>query len=334
MKTNKTIITILSIVLFLTACQSQQVSPEKQAILQEIHEKVEQYNAFLEEEKAKGEYVELRLDGKEAIEFIDRSSIRVFGEFQKTVDALTLLNENYYYYSVQEDPSISYPNPNGAGNNGDFAKEFHEFMIEEIRTGDKVTLISANGTKVEIPIGDSYATIKHKQQSFPRPMDTVFPIMFTSYENYTVTSGMYVEKIRSIEGNDANVRYLLQSTNSSMMYPEFEQVEFHTESRLYAFKLDNNQIVWIGSNLVPTLGSPLSIQELETIARDVVAKAAPNIDLNLLSFTHGGGDGREYFFRWTSHEKRLNDGSPTYILVTLTESGELYTYSNEIILAK
>lgn len=337
MKTNKTIIIILSIALFLSACQNKQVSLEKQAVLQKINETVEQYNTFLEEEKAKGEYVDVKFpDGSKGIEFINSSSIRVFGEFDKTVNSITLLNEEYYYYSVQENPAISYPNASASENTGVMEKEFNQFVLNEIQHGDKITLVSANGTKADIPIGDSYVAIKQKNRALPRPLlETVIPINFVVSESYyIITSGMYVQTIRSIAGDNAQVRYFYRETNKSVLYPDFEQVKFESEGKDYYFDLKTNLITSIVSDLMPLPGASLSIQELETIARGIVAKVAPNIDLNSLKFFSDGFENSEYFFRWTDDKKHLNDGSATYILVQLTGTGELYRYSNEIILAK
>lgn len=220
---------------------------------------MEQYNTFLEEEKEKGEYVDVKFpDGSKGIEFINSSSIRVFGEFDKTVNAITLLNEEYYYYSVQENPVISYPNTSASENTGKMEEEFNQFMLDEIQHGNKIILVSGNGSKADIPIGDSYVAIKQKNRALPRPvLETVIPINFVAAENYyTITSGIYVQIIRSIAGDNAQVRYLSQETNKSILYPDFEQVKFESEDKDYYFDLKTNQITLILSNLTPRLGLP------------------------------------------------------------------------------
>lgn len=335
MKTNKTIITILSIVLFLTACQSQQVSPEKQAILQEIEEKVEEYNAFLEEEKAKGQYVEVKLpDGSEGIEFTGRSGLRVFEKLEETANSIVVLNEYYFSYSVQENPAISYPNPSGKSQ-AELEKEGALWWERVRKNGDTVILLAGNGTKVLIPIGESYVELKQNILAYPIPMvDRVIPPTFVFPENYSVNSGIEFQTIQKVEGRFTQVSYVRSGGFSNPDLPEFERVVYDTSvQKNYTFDEVTHEVIAIYAFIIPQDSAGHSRQELESQARNFIKLISPGLNIvNLIPeyqrkvTTH--------IFRWSDPGKRLADGSMPYIQVELTSKGELMSYINLIPLAK
>ena len=108
------------IILTVSACQSEttptpassplapastaptSIQQEKQAVIQEIHQIVNQYNAFLEKEKSTGNYKIVQLkDGSEGVQFTNESIGKVSAEMERVGGLIVKLNEKYYKLSVQ-----------------------------------------------------------------------------------------------------------------------------------------------------------------------------------------------------------------------------------------
>jgi len=76
---------------------------------------------------------------------------------------------------------------------------------------------------------------------------------------------------------------------------------------------------------------------LEKIARDLVVRASPEINLDVLTPDHGekrAGNIANLFFRWIDISKMLSNGQHPFIQIGLTGKGKLLSYVNTIPLAK
>ena len=342
MKTNKTIITILSIALLLSACQSKQISPEQQAILQEIQETAETYNSLVEKEIAQGEFTFLVFPFDNAVDQYEIGSNRVFHqEYMKVTDKLYGLNEKYYLLAnnvVITNKPLSYPNFTSPDPE-EMRYDFQQWLEEERKTGSFVEIYSETGEKISMLIGESYVKMRIKMSSLVLSgVDPVIPeeSFNNTYNQPTlIPNAIDTEIIQKIEGKNSYVNYAYVSVHSGDPgVPIFDQVTYQTDrQRYYTMDASTHKIIAIDPFTMPEASEGLSLQKLETLARDMVSLAAPELDLDTLTPEHGSKIAT-YFFHWTDYNKQLADGRPPYIQIGLTGEGELLSYINLIPLAK
>jgi len=342
MKTNKTIITILSIALFLSACQSKQISPEQKSILQEIQETAETYNSLVEKKIAQGEFTFQAPPLDNAVDQYAIRSNRMFHqEYMKITDKLYELNEKYYLLvnniGITNVP-LSYPNSTST-DPAEMRYGFQQWLEEERKTGSFVEIYSETGEKIPILIGESYVQMRIKMSSLILSgIDPVIPeeSYNNTYNQPTLIPGnIDTEIIQKIEGRKSYVNYANMFVHSGDPgIPMFDQVTYQTDTqRYYTMDASTHEVIAIDPFTMPDTGEGLSLQELETLARDMVSLAAPGLDLDTLT-PEPGSKISNYFYRWTDHNKQLADGSPPYIQIGLTGKGELLSYINLIPLAK
>lgn len=336
MKANKTIITILSIALFLSACQSKQISLEQESILQEIRKTAETYNSLVEEKVAQGEFTFM------VQPFVTIESNRPFEQaYNEVGDKLYRLNERYYLLSGNPEvtrPAPSYPNSSPI----DPAKlryDFHQWLEEERKIGSFVEIYSETGEKIPVLIGESYVQMKIKMNAlFSYGIDPVIPqesYSHTYSQQNLIPGNIDTEIIQKIEGRKSYVTYVNLFVHSGdPSFLGFDQVTYQTDTQMYyTMDASTHQVIAIDPFSMPEGGEGLSFQELESLARNLVALAAPEIDLDTLTPEHGSKISNQ-FFHWTDYSKQLPSGGFPYIQIGLTGKGELLSYVNFIPLAK
>lgn len=335
MKSNKTIFVVMvSIAFFLSACQNEAVSSpttfpptaiptesvsiqqQKEAIIQEIHKVVDQYNAFLEEEKATGNYIIVQLpDGSEGVQFTGETATKVYREMIQVEYSINDLNSRYYTLSVQENPSISYPNSNmKASELEKLRKEYPEWLMNEIVSGSKVILVDSDGLEHDFFIGDSYVAIKEMT------LKTAF-YLEASGPPYIEFVNLDIRNIQRIEGEKTQVKFYVPSDSVPVGY--------EANGKHYIIDIYSHQIIQITPIVSPSPSEGLSMQELEKIALDTIALVSPNLDITSLTPNHGSKSGN-YFFQWEDTKVTFPDKSHPLILVGLTGKGELFTYRNTL----
>jgi hypothetical protein len=77
----------------------------------------------------------------------------------------------------------------------------------------------------------------------------------------------------------------------------------------------------------------LPVPELEKMVRDLIALAAPDLNLDALTPDHSSKTGT-YLFHWDDPTKQFEDGTYYYIQVEVNGKGELLSYVNLIPLAR
>ncbi|MBI5842525.1 MAG: hypothetical protein HZB19_20745 [Chloroflexi bacterium] len=165
------------------------------------------------------------------------------------------------------------------------------------------------------------------------------PAAYPQGSNPTVTvipaptdSNPDIRAIQRVEGKNVQVKV---GGNSGFMAPQATGVTastYETDNRYYTLDDRTHQIVAINPKIMPTGVVDLSIQELEKMVRELIAVAAPDLNLDALTPNHGSKIGA-YFFHWDDPTKQFEDGSHPYIQVGVTGKGELLNYINLIPLA-
>lgn len=348
MKTNKTIITILSIALFLSACQSK-ASPspttfspasvstksvstqqQKEAIIQEIHEIVNQYNAFLEEEKATGNYIIVQLpDGSEGVQFTNESAGKVFTEMMRIDEIITGLNEKYYELSMKEQSSISYPSPEiQASDLGRLTSEYLAWIDEEQKNGTTIIIVTDDGFTRTLFIGDSYVASKE----WNRKIDIAEEKSNQEYLAYINPEPDY-QIIRKIEGDDVQIRF--KDVTTSPYRPDTPYTVYETATMRYNIDSRQRLVTWIEPIISPQGVEELPVAELEKMTREMIALVSPEINLDALTYSFGQKIGT-YFFRWEDPTKPVLDDGRSYpfVQVGLNGKGELLNYINTLPMAR
>lgn len=335
MKTSKPILAIISsIAFFLAACQNKaipssttllptsaftesiSIQQQKEAILQEIHEIVDQYNIFLEEEKATGTYIIVQLlNGSEGVKFTGETATKVYREMIQAEYSINDLNLSYYALSVQENPSISYPNSTmKASELENLRKEYPEWLMNEILNGSKVTLVDSDGLNHDFFIGDSYVAIQEMAFKVAMNLEASGPPNL-EYVNWDIRN------IQRVERKKAQVKFYAPSWYVSSWY--------EANGKHYIIDVYSHQIIQITPLISPSPSEGLSMQELEKIALETIALVSPNLDITSLTPNHGSKSGN-YFFQWENTKLTFPDKSHPLVLVGLTGKGELFTYRNTL----
>lgn len=309
---------------------------EKDLIIEQIHELVDQYNAFLEKEKQTGNFVTFELpDGSEGFLLTNESLKRAQQEETEVRNKIAELNEAYYQLASQENSKGAYPNQQYAASR-EFRMAMGEYSgptEEEWENGTYVSIYSADsGGYSKVAIGDLYLIVKENeifsataQAKYEEHLDSL-PVP----ENI-------IQAIQRIEGKDSHVKVGYSSGFSDPSLPGLILNTYQTETRYYAFDDQTNQIIAIDPVEMPSGSEPISTEELEKIARDLVARASPEINLDVLTPDHGekrAGNTANLFFRWIDTSKMLSNGNHPFIQIGLTGKGELLNYVNTIPLAK
>lgn len=335
----------------ITACQSSataapfptptptapaSIQQKKAAILQEITALVDQYNAFLEKEKQTGNFVTFELpDGSEGFLLTNESLKRAQQKETEVRNKIAELNEAYYQLASQENSKGAYPNPQYAATR-EFRIAMGEYSgptKEEWENGTYVSIYSADsGGYPKVAIGDLYLIVKESEI-----LNATAQAKYEEHLDSLPVPENIIQAIQRIEGKESHVKVGYSSGFSDPSLPGLVLNTYQTETRYYAFDDQISQIIAINPVEMPSDSEPISIEELEKIARNLVARASPGINLDALTPDHGekrAGNIANLFFRWIDISKMLSNGNHPYIQIGLTGKGELLNYINLIPLAR
>ncbi|MBI5295397.1 MAG: hypothetical protein HY869_07960 [Chloroflexi bacterium] len=306
------------------------IQQEKQAILQEIYTLVDQYNAFLEKEKATGNYMIVQLsDGSEGVQFTNESAWKVFTEMGRVDKLIADLNEKYYELSVKEYPSMAYPNPDIPSDPGRLNIEYPAWLDKEFKNGSKVILVTDFGEKRSLLVGDSYVEQKQWEQQFDSINAQARQAYFAS-----IDAEPDFEIIRRIEGADVQITF--KDVSHSPYRTDKPYTLYETATMRYTLDSTQHLVVGISPITKAQHANGLSVPELEKLARDMIALVSPEINLDVLEYSFNQKEELSFFFRWEDLTKPLLDDGRSYpfVQVGLTGKGELLNYVNTLSMSR
>lgn len=310
--------------------ESVSIQQQKEAIIQEIHEVVDQYNAFLEEEKTTGNYIIVQLpDGSDGVQFTNESAGKVFTEMMRIDEIITGLNEKYYELSIEEQSSISYPNPDiQASDLGRLTSEYLAWIDEEQKNGTTIIIVTDDGFKRILFIGDSYVASKE----WNRKIDIAEEKSNQEYLAYINPEPDY-QIIRRIEGDDVQISF--KDVTLSPYRPDTPYTVYETATMRYNIDSRQRLVTWIEPIISPQGAEELPVAELEKMAREMIALVSPEINLDILTYSFYQKIGT-YFFRWDDFTKPVLDDGRSYpfVQVGLNGKGELLNYINTLPMAR
>jgi hypothetical protein len=145
-----------------------------------------------------------------------------------------------------------------------------------------------------------------------------------------------VKAVKSFaEKSDIAVNYTHTSKSS---YNANVPVEMYVVDKdQYEVDARNNTIIQFGPRPLPVGEQPkatdetprYSYGELEAMARQFIAKKAPDIRLDQLTPRYGNKENVNYFFRWEDTSREVEDMHP-FIQVGFSRGGSLLSYANSL----
>lgn len=342
-------ILLLSLLMTITACQSKStatlfptqtptstptvpisIQEKKAAILQEINALVDQYNDFLEKEKSADNYKIIQLpDGSDSVKFTGESAGKVFTELMQVNGKITELNEKYYKLSVEENSSIAYPNETPKANElGKLQSKYSAWLTQELVVGSKIKLVSEDGTKLDMLIGDSYVAMKERENKIAAAQEKANQ----DYQEY-INSDLDIQIIQKIEGKNVQVTFTeaaISSYRTDVAYSTYE-----TQDKYYTLDSNLRLVVRIEPKNMMVGSEGLSVPKLEKMAREMIVLVSPEINLDTLTYSLGQKIGT-YFFRWEDRTKPFLDDGQSYpfVQVGLNGKGELLNYINTLPMSR
>jgi len=306
------------------------IQQEKQAILQEIYTLVDQYNAFLEKEKATGNYTIVQLsDGSEGVQYANESIGRVDAEMTRVVSLIVELNKKYYELSVQDNPPVAYPNSIYPNDIAQLNIEYRAWRENEIKNGSTVIIATENGEKHPLLIGDSHVADEEWMKQFDIIEAQARQDYFAS-----IDPGPDYEIIRRIEG--AEVQITFKDISHSPYRTDRSYTVYETATMRYTLDSTQHLVIWISPITKAQYANGLSVPELEKLARDMIALVSPEINLDVLEYSFNQKEELSFFFRWEDHTKPLLDDGRSYpfVQVGLNGKGELLNYYNTLSMSR
>jgi hypothetical protein len=295
------------------------------SLIQGIFLSVEKYNLFIENEKNTGTFEPIVLpDGKESFVFTGESLSKVYQvELQLTIE---IENFNQQYYSLVINSNFTTLTPVASKDLENLLEEFSIWSENEVLHGSIVEVYStSDGSHYSILIGDSY--VKMKQWEFQ------IATVRANLSNLSQESmGIDIFEIQRIENGSLPVfmdigafPYYRSDVNLST---------YETALNFYILNSQTHKVIEISPKQLPTAieGNP---QELEQKAKELIALISPEVNIELLTPTHGEKIGT-YFFRWEDRTKPfLDDGrSYPFIQVGFNGNGEILGFYNTLSLSR
>jgi len=169
---------------------------------------------------------------------------------------------------------------------------------------------------------------------------SLYPNPSAATSTFTVTpakidSELDIQAIQKIEGEDSQIKYADRADFSLPYLSDVSLSTYETDSRYYTLDDQTHQIIAIEPKNMPSGSEGLSMQELEKLAREMIALASPEINLDTLTPKHGSKIGT-YFFHWEDRTRSFVEGDRSYpcAQVGLTGKGELLNYINTLPMSR
>ena len=134
---------------------------------------------------------------------------------------------------------------------------------------------------------------------------------------------------------DLAVNY--KHTGKSVYNPSVMEEVYTTDYDQYEVNVRNNRIIQFGPRPLEIGQEPkefdttdrYSKNELETMARQFIAKNAPEVKLDELTAKFGDKEGVNFFFRWEDSTREIEDMHP-FIQVGFSRGGDLLSYTDTL----
>ena len=145
-----------------------------------------------------------------------------------------------------------------------------------------------------------------------------------------------VSEIKKFAGKqDLDVKY--KNTSKSSYNGNVPSEIYTTDFDQYEIDARNNKIIQFGPRPLNVGEKPKDLDttaryskdELETKAKEFIAKNAPEVKLDELTSRIGDKEGVNFFFRWEDTTREIEDMHP-FIQVGFSRGGDLLSYTNSL----
>ena len=145
-----------------------------------------------------------------------------------------------------------------------------------------------------------------------------------------------VSEIKKFAGKqDLEVKY--KNTSKSSYNGNVPSEIYTTDFDQYEIDARNNKIIQFGPRPLNVGEKPKDLDttaryskdELETMAKEFIAKNAPEVKLDELTARIGDKEGVNFFFRWEDTTREIEDMHP-FIQVGFSRGGDLLSYTNSL----
>jgi hypothetical protein len=313
---------------FPTASRVSTARNGKEEIINEIKQISSQYNLFIDSEKKTGNLeITTSPDGSEEITFTNVSYMKVMTEYLRIQEKISALNEEYYNLYIQGiQATQTFDSPNQNNQYEKLLEEYSNWLPQELKTGSIVMIYSPVELKyTPVLIGDSYAHMKEKG-------DKITALRLSTVMPPAASIKMDIELIQSIESGSVT---LMDIGVFPYYRADIKLTTYKTNLRFYNLYTDAHEIIEIIPKQIPSGNAKLSPSVLESLAKELISKISPKINLDNLTPVPNSKEGT-YFFRWEDRTKPLLDDGRSYpfIQVGLNGNGELLNYINSLPLAR
>lgn len=305
-------------------------TPERKAeIVAEIKQIASDFNKFVENEKKTGNIQIVALpNGTTGFTFYAESYPKVTNEYTKVAQKIEDLNNEYYQIYKEERGSVPTMTPSSKEDQkarlAILTAEFGSWLKNEEKSGTTVTMYNLI-KYTPIFIGESYA--KEQEKS-----DEINTLRLSLNGISDESKQLDIQQIQKIEPGNVT---LIDIGAFPYYRSDINLTTYETGTTVYNVYSPTHQIIEILPKEFPQGVTASSVADLEKIAREVIAKFAPDVNLDSLTPAGGAKEGT-YFFRWEDQTKPLLDDGRSYpfIQVGLNGNGELLNYYNTLPLAR
>lgn len=171
--------------------------------------------------------------------------------------------------------------------------------------------------------GFGFLYLKKDKTNSPTSQDASRQRDVTAIKNFSGNQNAAVEFVEASKSSNGEV------VPVNVYYSGADQYEVDANGKIVEFR---SRDLPIGNENEKVLDytARYNQQEMEVIARQLIAKDAPEADLEKLTLTQNSkesGKTKNYFFRWEDRTKQTSEGYP-YIQVSYSQGGTLIGYIN------
>jgi hypothetical protein len=215
---------------------------------------------------------------------------------------------------------------------GETAQEKIQSLLDRLRVASENE--QKNGQLVDISQGKVFAgESAEKMKKLHDETIAQVDALIARPENERQRAIDEIKKFADKEDLAVDYKYTSKSVyNAGVM----EEV-YTTDYDQYEVDVRNNRIIQFGPRPLGIGQEPkefdttdrYSRSELETIARQFIAKNAPEVKLDGLTAKGGDKEGVNFFFRWEDTSREIEDMHP-FIQVGFSRGGDLLSYTNTL----
>ncbi|GEM_PF-3005632 len=305
-------------------------TPDRKAeIVAEIKQIASDYNQFIENEKKTGNIQIVPLpNGATGFTFYADSYPKVVNEYLQVVQKIEGLNNEYYQIYKEERGAVPTMTPSSKEDQkarfSILTAEYGSWLKNEIKNGTTITIYDLIKYTPRL-IGESYAKDQEKS-------DEINALRLSLNDISEELERLDIQQIQKIEPGNVT---LIDIGAFPYYRSDVNLTTYETSTTIYNMYSPTHQIIEILPKQTPEAAIASSVFDLEKTAREMIAKFAPDVNLDSLTPLPGAKEGT-YFFRWEDRTKPLLDDGRSYpfIQVGLNGNGELLNYYNTLPLAR